>query len=122
MLKEKVETLRLLNNKILALYKDDEIEEEIEEADGFRETFQLAFGRIEAALSSQPSCAHLTDASNVESASTEEAVGISKPRVTLPKLGLKKFNGDVSKWHPFWDTFQSTIHNNSSLAAINYII
>ena len=64
-LKEKVETLQLLNDKILALDKDDEIEEEIEEADRFRETFQLAFGRIEAALSSQPSCAHLTDASNV---------------------------------------------------------
>ena len=74
MLKEKVETLQLLNNKILALYKDDEIEEEIE-ADRFRETFQLAFGRIEAALSSQPSCTHPADASNVESASTEKLWG-----------------------------------------------
>lgn len=74
-LKEKVETLQLLNNKILALYKDDEIEEEIEEADRFRETFQLAFGRIEAALSSQPSCTHPADASNVESASTEKLWG-----------------------------------------------
>lgn len=73
-LKEKVETLQLLNNKILALYKDDEIEEEIE-ADRFRETFQLAFGRIEAALSSQPSCTHPADASNVESASTEKLWG-----------------------------------------------
>ena len=60
----------------------------------------------------------------VDSASPEEAVGVPRPQVKLPKLELKKFDGDVSKWHPFWDTFQSSIHNNPSLAEIgkfNYL-
>ena len=49
-LKEKMKTLRLLDEEILDLVKDEEIEEEIEEADRFREVIQLAIGRVEAAL------------------------------------------------------------------------
>ena len=49
-LKEKMKTLRLLDEEILDLVKDEEIEEEIEEADCFREVIQLAIGRVEAAL------------------------------------------------------------------------
>ena len=49
-LKEKMKTLRLLDEEILDLVKDEEIEEEIEEADHFREVIQLAIGRVEAAL------------------------------------------------------------------------
>ena len=31
--------------------------------------------------------------------------------VRLPRLGLKKFNGNILKWQEFWDTFGPTIHN-----------
>ena len=44
---------------------------------------------------------------------------LSSPRVKLPKLSLKKFNGDLTKWTTFWDTFESAVHNNSSLTTID---
>jgi hypothetical protein len=40
-------------------------------------------------------------------------------RVKLPKLILKNFSGDPSQWNPFWDTFETSIHNNPSLAPID---
>ena len=32
------------------------------------------------------------------------------PHVKLPKLTIRKFNGDLTKWVTFWDTFNSSIH------------
>ena len=41
------------------------------------------------------------------------------PRVKLPKLSLKRFNGDLTKWMTFWDTFESAVHNNPTLTSID---
>ena len=45
-------------------------------------------------------------------------------RVKLPKLTIQPFDGDVTKWTPFWDSYDSAIHQNSSLTGsdkINYL-
>ena len=42
----------------------------------------------------------------------------------LSKIELKKFAGQIVKWQEFWDTFEATIHKNSSLQPIekfNYL-
>ena len=36
----------------------------------------------------------------------------------LPKLKLKKFNGEVTQWLTFWDIYKSTIHDDRSLNVI----
>lgn len=41
------------------------------------------------------------------------------PHVKLPKLSLKRFNGDLTKWITFWDTFESAVHNNPALSDID---
>lgn len=46
------------------------------------------------------------------------AVTPSLPHVRLPKLSLKKFGGDVTKWTTFWDTFESSVHRNAALTDI----
>ena len=48
-----------------------------------------------------------------------------KTQIKLPKLELKKFNGDHSKWISFWDTFEASVHKNENLSPIdkfNYLI
>ena len=40
-------------------------------------------------------------------------------KVKLPKLTLKRFNGDLTKWATFWDSFESSIHNNLGLSAVD---
>ena len=43
----------------------------------------------------------------------------STSHVKLPKLSLRKFNGDITKWASFWDSFDSAIHSNSSLSSVD---
>ena len=40
-------------------------------------------------------------------------------KVRLPKLTLKKFDGDVTAWTSFWDSFESSIHFNTDLTDID---
>lgn len=37
------------------------------------------------------------------------------PRVKLPELTPKRFNGDLTKWATFWDTFKSSVHDNPAI-------
>ena len=37
----------------------------------------------------------------------------------LPKLELKKFYGYPVEWAPFWDSFNSAVHQNSSISDVN---
>ena len=39
--------------------------------------------------------------------------------VKLPKLSIKKFNRDLTKWVTFWDSFDSSIHSNLSLLNVD---
>ena len=40
-------------------------------------------------------------------------------RVKLPKLVPKTFNGDLTKWEAFWNTFESSIHLHPTLSAVD---
>lgn len=56
------------------------------------------------------------------SASVELSSVFATGRVTkvkLPKLALKRFNGDLTKWSTFWDSFESSIHNQPDLSDID---
>ena len=44
------------------------------------------------------------------------------PKVKLPKLTLKKFNGDQTKWTTFLDSYESSIHHNTQLSDIDKFI
>ena len=37
----------------------------------------------------------------------------------LPKLSIKKFNGDLTKWVTFWDSINSSIHTNPVLSSVD---
>ena len=40
-----------------------------------------------------------------------------KPK--LPKLSLAKFQGDVTSWSAFWDSYRSAVHENHSIAVVD---
>ena len=48
-----------------------------------------------------------------------------KQNVRLPKLNLKHFKGDPIKFQAFWDSFETTIHNNedvSDVSKMSYLV
>ena len=40
-------------------------------------------------------------------------------RTKLPKITLRRFKGDVTQFHTFWDTFESQVHSNLGLTKID---
>ena len=48
-----------------------------------------------------------------------EVIGTGSSRVKLPKVKRKKFNGDLTKWEAFWSSFESSIHLNPGLTAVD---
>ena len=168
-LRAKLGTLKVLDEEILSNVEEEEIEDEIREADLVNELIQLTITRIEDFLEASRSPTKNVDAPNhktpvslsvsadpsdvkpstdsVESPvrlniSTEVVPGHFEPsnyssqlpnsnpaasssiqetgpRVKLPKLDLKRFDGEVSTWPTFWDAFESSIHKNPKLAPID---
>ena len=50
--------------------------------------------------------------------------GSQSSRVRLPKLQLRSFGGDLTKWTSFWESFESAVHNNEDLSEVekfNYL-
>ena len=45
----------------------------------------------------------------------------SLKNIKLPKLELEKFKGDPTKWHTFFDSFDSAIHQNDQLSKTSNI-
>ena len=43
----------------------------------------------------------------------------TRPRIKLPKLTLRKFNGDITNWITFWDSYESTIDLNPERSAVD---
>ena len=137
-LQQKLNTLRQLDAEILDLVAEEEIEGEIERADLLEENVQLAIANIENALSPKVVCFNVNTEANVSESTSANEVQIgsnSSPpsastsnssssvrrntQVKLPKLELKKFDGDHSKWISFWDSFEASVHKNESLTAID---
>ena len=64
------------------------------------------------------------DAGNVER-TTQLNPAPTSTRVRLPKLELKRFDGELTTWIPFWSSFESVMHNSTELSPVdkfNYLI
>ena len=110
-LREKLETLKTLDDEILDMVKEDDLADEIEQADDFKEGLYSVLVRIERVLTvvSRPT--------PVPSApSTDPSLSASRAsRVKLPKLTIQPFGGDLTTWTPFWESYRAAIHDNPSL-------
>ena len=40
-------------------------------------------------------------------------------RIRLPKLELRRFNGELTSWMAFWDSFETAIHSNDQLSSVD---
>ena len=114
-LQEKLETLKLLDGEIIDLIEEDHLVEEIEQADGFKEGIYSAMVKIDSQRSTAQAIPNPA-ASTLDTPHTPAASRGS--RVRLPKLTLRAFNGDVTTWTTFWDSYESTVHNNDELSDI----
>lgn len=105
-LKEKLGEIKLLDAEILTLVRDDDLEEENGQADYYKERLYPTLIEIEAPFTS------------LVPARTTSAMGYAS-KVRLPKLSIKPFNGILTQWTPFWDSYKCAIHENIELSKVD---
>ena len=112
-------TLETLHNEILEHCDIDSVEKEIVERGEVESEIEEIICLMEHALAdkSHPA-ATVAPPTNVNHSSNSQNSRDSI-KVKLPKLTLPSFNGDITQWTSFWESFSSTIHECTSLADID---
>lgn len=112
---EKLTTLKNLDSEIMDILTEDDmlgedaVAEEVEQADSIKE---LAYGAI-MANEEICQCYPLTPGT-LASPGTPCTVDVK-----LPKLEMHSFDGNVTKWTTFWDSFESAIDSSPRLSDID---
>ena len=112
-LEEKLSTLRRLDSEILDLTEEDALEDEIQQADEYNARVYSAMVRLKTTLESEPPPAVTPPTAPTRTVTPPER------RMKLPKLTIQPFNGDLTLWTTFWDSYDSAIHQNASLTNID---
>ena len=133
---EKLELLKRLDEEILQISPTDAIEGEILEADETNAKITTIMSdcrhlvtvtearREDPEIRDTPPTPASVIADSVSdpaevpaTPSSGSARTIVKPK--LPKLVIHKFNGEITKFRTFWDSFSSAIHTNTELSPID---
>ena len=133
-LQGKLSTLQKIGAEFLTICDLKDIEREIMESDDVETKIIVKTKRIEAKLNAMTKLNEVNDESSTSSAEVPEVNTTHTPvtqvvapnfHAKLPKLVLLKYKGEATKWHSFWDSFKSAVHENTTLSAIerfNYLI
>ena len=120
---KKLETIKKLDVEIVDLIDDETVlTEEIEQADSYKETLFSALLKADKILKDLPATPPTSVAATLLATT---ATPSAKPNsVRLPKLHLRYFNGDLTKWTGFWESFEAVVDSNPDLSSIkkfNYL-
>ena len=100
------------DGEIVTLCSMDEIGREIEDSEAIATKIVEVKQKIQAELKENP---HGLDTRPPPVVMLESTA--SNPR--LPKLTLQKFLGEFTQWSSFWDSYKSSVHENTSISTID---
>ena len=111
-LNEKLDTLNRLDSEIIKLTADEDLDNEIQQSDEYKERIHSPLTRVDRVLNTSTTTAHTT-------LTPPTVVPDRGTKVKLPKLTLPHFSGNLMKWTPFWDSYESAVHNNRELSDVD---
>ena len=138
----KKKLLEKLDEEILERCKDEEIENEIESTSEVESLINRALSKIKACKSGKygvpdtmsiaheerrdlpttPTRNNLPEASASPSVTNRSGMQFG---IKLPKIALPKYNGNITKFHSFWQSFRCSVDENEGLSAVhkfNYLM
>ena len=122
-LNEKLEIIKALDTEVIDLIDDEEaLASEIEQADGYKEGVFQALIKIDRVTKAPP--ASISPTTPVEGEDHILSPVSRSSCVRRPKLQLRSFSGDLTKWTSFWESFKSAVHTNDDLSNVekfNYL-
>lgn len=118
-LQEKLETLKQLDSEVLELTDEKGVDAEIKSADEYKDDIYAAMvGIDEQNMKLKPPIMSgtppPTDPVHMAAPVTER-----ENRIKLPKLTIRPFDGDITQWTTFWDSYDLAIHANTSLTDVD---
>ena len=120
---KKLETIKNLDAEIVDLIDDETaLTEEIEQVDGYKETIFSAMIKNDKLLKDPPTAPYTPVVATPPATTTAPTVRANAVR--LPKLQLRHFNGDLTKWTSFWESFEAAVDSNPDLSNVekfNYL-
>ena len=120
----KQNSIKDLDEQIFRIVDDDSMEKEDSDATDYSLFMTTTLIRIEKCLSKiTQKDEDIVSAHSTRSPSVQSDQSSSFQRsVKLPKLEIKKFDGDPSNWTTFIDCFTSAIHENDELSNVQKMI
>ena len=115
-LTEKLETLKKFDSEIIELIPEDDLEDEIQQSDEYRERIYAALTRVDKAANPVRVRAESTAATTDRRSAPPREY---EAKVKLPKITLPHFSGNPMKWTSFWDSFKSAVHDNNALSGVD---
>ena len=108
-----------LDSEALNLCEVSDITGEVEEADNVTAKIIECQSKLETVIKSavEPSATPpiVSDSPSV----VTRLSTVSQARTRLPKLELPKFKGDLTTWTAFWDSFNSSVHENPDISNVD---
>lgn len=127
-LQDQLETLKKLNNEVIALVDDETaIGEEIASSEDFKLTIYGAMFSIEQLEAKgattttsplAPTTSPLAPTTSPLSSPPRATAPATHNRAKLPKLTLQHFHGDPTKWYSFWELYEAAVHSNEELTDV----
>ncbi|XP_064464472.1 uncharacterized protein LOC135375756 [Ornithodoros turicata] len=122
-LETKWATLKEKDREVQGVIPEELIESECNSCDQYLESVTAIKFQVCSALDSTTASRSLAPASDgVNATGPRRSSSGDRSRstgVTLPKLRIDTFSGDLSKWQGFWDQFRASIHENERLTDVN---
>ena len=119
-LRDKLAEIKGLDREIADETKEECIDQEVADSCEFASAVYECIADIEALCGEKEKSANESQASGAGSIPSQLVTpAIGSAPTKLPKLELKKFYGNPVEWAPFWDSFNSAVHQNSSISDVN---
>ena len=111
--------------RLLTLIDDEtELTQETEQVDTYRETLFPALIKTDELLeAARLPASRWHGSTSTDCTPTITTTTRSNP-VRLPKLQLRRFAGDLTKWMGFWQSFEVAVNSNGDLSGVqkfNYL-
>ncbi|XP_042149925.1 uncharacterized protein LOC121838027 [Ixodes scapularis] len=99
------EELRKVNEEIEPFIDDNDLEEDYNTVADFEDEVARIVSEVRAQTTPQP------PRSGGEKGSSSQLTGVK-----IPELQLLQFQGELTKWQPFWEQFDVAVHCRTSLS------
>ena len=105
-----------LDSKILDVIEEKDIDEDVDATTNFELSLDEDIFKIRKSLVPDKDVDKREEKVKVDL--PDDVVKPKSTGVNLPKIAIKRFNGDATLWCQFFDTFEATIHKNPALSDV----